>query len=130
LQFEYLVLADAANNAPDGKVNVLGLGARIVTVERLPATLPLALLGLVSGSPEEAGDYEARVTLEEPDGTKETIVEFVGKLNADADPRVPTGIGMLLNIVRPFRIAGIHRFEMTVGDLTSRYDLLVRMQSG
>lgn len=127
MQFEYLALADAANVGSDGKVNVLGMGARIISYERLPGSSPLALLALVTGSVDEAGEYPVVVELEEPDGTRERMIDAVGVIAADADPRVPTGISLVLNFSRPFRIVGLHTIHLRVGEIEQKYEFLVQI---
>lgn len=129
MQFEYLALADAANVGSDGKVNVLGMGARIISYERLPGSSPLALLALVTGLVDEAGEYPVLVELEEPDGTRERMIDAVASIAADADPRVPTGISLVLNFSRPFRIGGLHTIHVRVGAVEQRYAFLVQVRN-
>lgn len=128
MQIDFLTLADAANNGPDGKLNVLGLGARVLTYGSLPATSPLVVLAAASAGVEEAGEYAVAVAIVEPDGTRELLVESMGRVNAEVvDARVPTGIGVVLNLFRPFRLEGVHRFEVRFGELTQTYEFLVRL---
>lgn len=129
MKFEYLLLADAANNGPDGKVNVLGLGTRIVTFDRLPGGLPLTVLGSVAADASEAAEYDVEVAIVEPDGTREVMVQSKAAVSSHVeDTRVPTGISFVLGFLRPFRIEGVHSFEARVGDVTARYDFLVRLR--
>ena len=129
MKFEYLLLADAAKNGPDGKLNVLGLGARIVTFESFPAGSPLTVLGSVTADASEAGEYDIEVAMVQPDGTREPMVQAKATVSSEVeDARVPTGISFVLGFLRPFRIEGVHSFEARVGDVTARYDFLVRLR--
>ena len=127
MRFEYLVLADAANRADNGKLNVLGMGARILTVERLPAAVPLAILAAVAASTDEAGEYPIELALEEPDGSRAVLVEMTGSVpSVTEDARVPTGMGLTVALFRPFRIEGIYRITAKIGEETATYEFLVR----
>ncbi len=129
MQFEYLTIADAVSNGPDGKLNVLGLGVRIANVESLPADTPMTILGAVAASVDEAGTYEVEVSISAPDGSREVIAHGTAELSATlADPRVPTGLTFSIPGVRSFRIEGVHTLEARVGELTRTYELLVRVQ--
>lgn len=129
MKFEYLLLADAANNGPDGKLNVLGLGTRIVTFESFPAGAPLTVLGSVAADASEAGEYDLEVSIVEPDGTRQPMVQARATVSSQVeDARVPTGISFVLGFLRPFRIEGVHSFEARVGEVTARYDFLVRLR--
>jgi hypothetical protein len=127
VQFSYLQLASAANASENGTSNVLGLGTRILTYERLPAVSPLVIVGSVAADVSEAGEYPITVAVVEPDGTREELVNSIAKVGADkTDPRIPTGIGFAVEMVRPWRIEGVHRIEARVGDLEESYEFLVQ----
>lgn len=130
MQVEYLTLADAANLGEGGKINILGLGTRLLNYEKLPGISPMVVLAAVSAMTTEAGDYPIELIIVEPDGTEETIVTTVGHVNNEVeDSRVPTGIGMSVDILRPFRIEGVHSLRLTVGELKARYDFVVRVRA-
>lgn len=130
MKFDFLSLADAANQTPDGKVNVLGLGARIVTFRSLPAAAPLVIIGSIAASREEAGHYTFRVFLKQPDGSQHLVVEFPGSITADVtDPRVPTGIGFTIGLSRPFTQEGVHHIISTIGDLEAEWVFAVRVSA-
>ncbi|MFI5284595.1 MAG: DUF6941 family protein [Candidatus Dormibacterales bacterium] len=129
MRFEILSLADAANNAPDGKLNVLGLGIRIVNVPGLPAGMPLAVLGSVSAGPAEAGDYDLDVRMVEPDGTEVPLAQGRSTVPAEVvEPRVPTGVGFVVGFGGPFRIEGLHVIRARFGKLVMDYEFVVRLQ--
>jgi hypothetical protein len=128
VKFAYFALADASNRGPDGKVNILGLGARILTVPSLPTTVPLTLVGSVDADVAEAGDFVLRISLTEPDGSEEQVAEFAVAIPREvADPEVPTGFGFSLVLLRPVRLEGIHVVRGTVGDLVADYVYAVRV---
>jgi len=128
VKVEYLSLADAANQAEDGKFNILGMGARIINYERLPGFSPLAIVAAVSAMASETGEYPVEIRIEEPDGTKETIVKSRAIVNAKVDDeRVPTGIALSVGMMRPFRIEGVHKVRLNVGPLEASYEFLVRV---
>ena len=131
MRFEYLFLADAANSAADGKINVLGLGVRILTYSELPASSPLVIVGAVEATVEEAGDYALRVELFEPDGTIEELVNAAAKVTTEVkDSRVPTGIGFTIALSRPFRQEGVHVIRATVANEVAQYAFVVRRREG
>jgi hypothetical protein len=128
MRFEYLVLADAANRGVDGKINVLGLGVRILSYPSLPAASPLAIVGAVEAAVDEAGDYALLVKLVEPDGTVEEIVKASAKVPSEvSDERVPTGIGFTIGLTRPFRLEGIHSIRASFGDQQASFAFVVRL---
>jgi hypothetical protein len=128
MQIDFFLVADSANNGPEGKLNALGLGVRILNYERLPAVTPLALLLQVSAPTSEAGNVPVEIVLVEPDNTREILLSGTGQISSESvDDRIPTGFGFNLGLVRPYRIEGVHRFEATVGQLTGQYEVLVRV---
>ena len=128
MEIEYFLVADSANGGPDGKVNALGIGVRVLSYERLPAATPLAILLHISARPGEVHEIPIQLSLTEPDGTREILVDTVAPINATVnDERVPTGINLQLGLVRPYRIEGVHRFEVQAGELRRSYDVVVRV---
>ena len=126
MRFEYLFLADAANQAANGKMNVLGMGVRILTYAALPAASPLAIVGAVEAAVAEAGDYPLVVELVEPDGTVEEIVKATAKVPSEVtDVRLPTGMGFTIALTRPFRKEGIHYIRASFGDQQASFAFAV-----
>ena len=128
MRLEFLSIADAANNAADGKLNALGLGTRIVNVTSLPAGMPLAIVGSVSASVEEAGEYDLDLLLVEPDGTEVPLVATRATVPSEVmDSRVPTGAGFVVAWLATFRIEGVHMIRARFGDVHGGYDFVVRL---
>ena len=128
MKFEYLSLADAANNGPDGKLNVLGLGPRVLNLAALPGGVPLAIIGGVSAGIEEAGEYGLDLRLIEPDGTDVPLVSARALVPSDVqDTRAPTGAGFVVAWFGPFRLEGLHRIHAQFGQATADYEFVVRL---
>lgn len=128
MQFEYLTIADAVNNGPEGKINALGMGARIANFESLPAQAAMTVLFAVSATVDEAGQYEVDVAIRAPDGSREMIAHGPAELIREvADARVPTGLTFAVPSIRSFGTEGVHSIEVRVGELTRSYDFLVRI---
>ena len=130
MRLEYLMLADADKQGAGRQAKHLGHGARIVTFDRLPASSPTVIVAAVSATVEEAGEYLVELALLEPDGTREVIVSATGVVpSADEveDARVPSGIGLSINLYRPFRIEGVHTIELRVGDFAADWSFVVRV---
>jgi hypothetical protein len=129
VRFEYLSLADAANSGPEGKLNVLGLGSRIINLPGLPGGTPLAIVGSVSAAVDEAGSYELVVFMVEPDGTEVQLVQGSAIVPSDVEEtRVPTGSGFLIGFAGPFRLEGVHRIHARFGTVESDYEFVVRVR--
>jgi hypothetical protein len=127
MKFEYFVLADAANTAQNGKINVLGMGARIVHLERLPGAAPLAIVGGVEATTADAGDYDLRVSMIEPDDSEQVLVDARATLAADVpEPELPAGIVFTVDLRRPFRQEGVYRLVASFGTATADYSFAVR----
>ncbi len=128
MRFELLSLADAANNGPDGKLNVLGLGTRIVNLAGLPGGVPMVIVGSISAGLEEAGDYELDLRMVEPDGMEMPLIHSRAVVPAEVDDsRVPTGAGFVVGFIGPFRIEGVHKIRVRFGELVGDYDFVVRL---
>ena len=128
MRFDFLTLADAANNGPEGKLNVLGFGVRVLTLPQLPGASPLAIVGAVTADVAEAGEYDVEVRIEEPDGRSAEVAKARTSLKAKVtDERVPTGITFILGFVRPFRIEGKYIIRASVGDVVAEYPFVVRL---
>ena len=123
-------MADALNLGPDGKLNVLGLGSRVLRLAHLPATTPLVVIMMVEADASEAAEYPLIVDLVEPDGTRENLVTATGEVPTQMlDPRVPTGFGGSLDLGnRPFRIEGVYRLEATAGPAAAVYVFSVMLE--
>ncbi len=130
MRFSYLFLADAANRSPDGKLNALGIGARILTVREFPSQLPVVVLGAVDASVDEAGSYDLVVEITEPDGTVVPLVHARATVDSEVtDPRVPTGISFMLGLSHPFTREGIYTIVARVADCETHYEFVVRRDS-
>lgn len=127
MRFAFLQLADAASAGPEGKLNALGLGVRVLTFESLPATSPLAIIGSVEASVGEGGEYGLAVSLIEPSGLEVLLVQAKATVVDDvADTRVPTGIGFSVGLLRPFEAEGVYAIRATVGPEVAEYLFVVR----
>jgi hypothetical protein len=122
MRIDLLTIADAANTTPDGKLNILGLGARVLTVDGPNHPIPLVVACGVEATVEEAGDYPLGVRLERPDGVVEDIVMSTLTIPSEVtDPRVPTGAGLTLQLARGFPVPGVYRLAVDVGSLAAEY---------
>jgi hypothetical protein len=130
MRFELLTIADAANRGPEGKLNVLGMGARILTFAELPGSAPLVLLGSIAAMTTEAGIYPLRVTRRDPDGSEHVLVEADGVVPSEAaDDRIPTGIAFTIGMSGPFTQEGVYQIVATLGDdLREEWPFVVRLK--
>jgi hypothetical protein len=128
MQFEYLVIADAASNGPEGKVNALGIGVRVVNLDHLPNQASMTILGSVSASLSEAGPYDVRVAMIAPDGSRDVLAQGLAEVPSQVpDIRVPTGLAFGLPGVRTFNLEGVYTVEAQVGELIKTYEFVVRL---
>lgn len=122
MKIDLLTIADAANTTPDGKLNILGLGVRVLTVDGPNHVIPLIVACGVEANVAEAGDYPLTVRLERPDGVVEGVVTATLLIPGEvADPRVPTGAGLTLQMVRGFPVAGVYSLVVDVGGVAAQY---------
>jgi hypothetical protein len=126
VRFEFLSLADAANNGPEGKLNVLGFGARILTLPSLPAAVPLVVVGGVAAGTDEAGAFDLAVHMIEPDGTEVQLARGPASIpSVVRENRLPTGVNFLVGFRGPFRTYGLHSIRARFGGIEATYDFVV-----
>jgi hypothetical protein len=130
MKFDYLQLADAMNVSPDGKVNVLGLGIRLLVFPQLPAASRFAVLANVQADLSEVGSHDAEFRLVAPDGTEQDLFRTSIDVNPDLDPEATIVIiGLGLDVVRPFTQEGRYIIRAKVGDVSAEYRFRVKVGS-
>jgi len=117
MKIAFLTIADAANDGPDGKLNFLGAGIRILRPSAANALISLVIVGQVDADDTEAGTYPVQLFMTGPDGVEVMRLEFDGVVGASDDPEVPTGFGFVINLARPFTLSGLYRLVARVADL-------------
>lgn len=127
MRFELLQLAESASAADRGMVNALGLGARVVTLDRVPELVPLAIVGMVEFDPDEVGVHRLTLSLELPDGSLEPFLEQEVEARLDVeDDRVPTGLSFVVRMVRRFTVEGLYAIRAELGEATAQFRFVVR----
>ena len=128
MKFDYLQMADAMNVGPDGKVNVLGLGERLLVFPQLPMASRFAIVASLVGEPADAGTYEAEFRLETPDGVEQELFKTTIELAAPDDPDATLlVVGVGLDVVRPFTQEGRHLLRVKVGDQSAQYQFRIKV---
>ncbi len=128
MRFELLMLAESASPAPRGKINVLGLGSRVITLETVPETVPLSIVGMVEVPLAEAGTYDLRVTVTDPNGQTTELIHHEVETAADVeDERLPTGLSFVIANAREYDVVGIYTLKATMGPASAEYPFVVRL---
>jgi hypothetical protein len=122
---EYVVLADAMNFGPDGKINLLGMGWRQLNLGQLPANVSFSIVVSLIGTRSDAGEYEADFCLVLPDDTEELLtrgpVVLAGPPEADV-----LGVVLGLDLVgKPFIRPGRYAVRIKVGTALGEYQFQV-----
>jgi hypothetical protein len=123
----YAFLADASNES-NGKVNALGLGLRVVNASKLPALVPLALVGCIEVRRSELGEHQFKVEWSAPKGPVRTIVDDTVNITDRPDHEAKLPVEFRFNVSFPMLIAapGRHTLRVQFGKLRLRYAVLVR----
>lgn len=127
MKIAYLLLADSANQSADGKLNVLGLGIRVINAGQLPVSLSVSVLASAEMPIEERGPKRIRLTLQAPGG-EETLVEDVAEMEARDEilPDLPLQLNLQFALTGlEFKAAGPHRVVLEVDGARAEYPVLV-----
>lgn len=128
MKFALLTLAEAANQGPLGRLNALGLGARIIQLEKPDELVAMSIVGAVDMPVAQAGEFDFKVWFTSPDSKTENVVEErveVGRSNIH-DDRLPTGLAFVINAVRGFAQDGIYVLHASLGETSAEYPFAVR----
>jgi hypothetical protein len=125
MRFAYLLLTDASS-ASEGKLNLLGVGARVLKPPTLPAPAFLTLAGAVEGTDGEAGEYDLVITLTDPDGAATQLVAGRTTLPAATDHAelLPNSV-FTIAFTHVYEKPGIYRLTARFGDIAETYKFLV-----
>lgn len=125
MNVEYVVLADAMNFGPDGKINLLGMGWRQLNLGQLPTNVSFSILVSVIGARPDAGEHEADFCLVLPDGTEELLTR--GPVVLDGPPEADVlGVVLGLDLVgKPFVQPGRYAVRVKVGAALGEYPFQV-----
>lgn len=131
MKFRYFLLADAANAGPDGKVNMLGAGIQIVNLRTLPALQPVAIVGSIEGTIDEAGTHPLEITIEGPEGKVEVAkgdLPFADNAVAlGADPELPIAANFQIALPLLFKAEGLRRLKVRYGRIRATWAFRVRL---
>ena len=126
MKIEYLMVADAVNFGPDGKVNMLGMGWRQVNMAQLPSPFSFSIVASVTVPPAEAGAYEGEYSLTLPDGTEEVLSRTPVVFAQPPEETVLLGMVLGLEVVaRPLTQAGLYTVRLKVGVASAEYQFRV-----
>ena len=131
MRMAYLVVADAANQGPSGKLNALGLGVRVINPTRLPAVVPLTILAQAEASSDELGEHPFKVSLEAPGRKVMTLVEDRLTVSERAADEAGLPIEFRAQVGFPFvaEKAGKYIIRLEIGRLKASYPFLVKAPS-
>lgn len=87
MKINYAVLADAANETRDGKVNVLGVFTAINT-SRVPSSLPCSLVVLMQPEPDDI-DTDVNVVVQWVNPDHKVIIEHIVTISVKQPPFFP-----------------------------------------
>ena len=122
------VLADGANEAPVGKLNILGAFDTIFAAS-FPTVYPMFCLALrfrVSGDDAEK-QHRIRVSFRDEDGTEVGRADTLASVPAMAPGEVGHANSILTFAGIQFRKAGHYFFDVTInGEPKARVDLMVK----
>jgi len=122
MKIEYLVLADAMNFGPEGKINILGMGWRRVNLAQLPGPLSFSIIVSITAPPAEAGEYEGEFSLTLPDGTEEPLSR--GRVVLAGAPAEAVLLSLIVGLEvngKPFTQSGVHVVHVKVGTASADY---------
>lgn len=129
MRFDYLLLAEGANQSQARTQNILGAGGRVIDVEAVPILYPAAIVGAVSATKEEAGKYPVKITLTAPGGATTLLVGTTSEIKErefEVDPTLP--VGFLFQVVTQLEIAseGLYVIRARVGRARAEYRFQIR----
>lgn len=126
MKFEFLVLADAMNFGPEGKVNILGMGWRQVVVAQLPAPLSFAIVASLTGPVSDAGEHVGEFCVVLPDGTEEMLARGPVVLPEPRAEATSIGLAFGLDVIgKQFAQPGLYTIRATIGPVSAEYQFRV-----
>lgn len=122
MRLAYLLLANHAEIAPDGRLNLLGADFHRLFVQEVPAVIPFFyLVGKIVVEPHEVDqDVQFRFHIVDPKGTRFAQPQMVGTMRvaAPATPGIPAASGISVLIQNcEFGMTGMHKVIFQIGDL-------------
>jgi hypothetical protein len=129
MRFAYLLLADASSAGNEGKLNLLGIGVRLLRPTELPAAAQLTIAASIEAtSDDEIGPYELELSIENPDGSVDTLNTGEVSFQPDAEtPDVPRSIIFVVGLLRSYAQEGTYRIRARVADATADYAFVIRV---
>jgi hypothetical protein len=130
MKFDYFMLAEGANQSTDHTQNILGAGRRVIDVPITPVLQPVAIVGGVSASPDEIGEYRLTISLTAPGADRTQLVASPASIEArtvEVDPTLP--VGFLFQVLFPLQVQaeGLYIIRASVGRARAEYRFHVRI---
>ncbi|MEX0625557.1 MAG: hypothetical protein WD402_03335 [Chloroflexota bacterium] len=129
MRIAYLLVADSANQSNDGKLNVLGMGVRVINAPVLP--FPVALTVLVSAQLDHAerGAKHVKLSLATPSGSQVLIDDTApmeSRENMIENLPLQLNFQFVLSGLA-FKEAGLHHFIVEIEGERAEYPFVVQI---
>lgn len=127
MKLQYLLVADAAASGAFGKMDVLGLGVRVLRPGRLPSLTPLNILVGAEADPAELGEQSIKISVQAPSAKAAVVVDDTVVVAPRPAEEEGLPIEVRLHLAFPFITTepGVYTFRVQIGRLRATYKVLV-----
>lgn len=128
MKITMLTLADAGNLGPDGKLNALGLGVRVIRRQEDGSSIvPLVILALAEATDADHGSQPIRISLQEPSGKRRGLIDDSLEVTPSPPEEADLPNEVRVQVSMPFLVneLGIHTLRMQLGKATANYRFVV-----